>query len=65
MGSLSGFVQGVPEGLRDAASGERVQDDDLMTGAMCTLLDRMEWRSSLPTTWTRPRDPLEEMDRKS
>jgi hypothetical protein len=53
---------GVPDGTRDAASGEFVHDDDLVTGAMCTLLDRMEWRASMPTTWTRPRDPLEEMD---
>jgi len=28
----------VPDGTRDAASGELVHDDDLMTGAMCTLL---------------------------
>jgi hypothetical protein len=54
---------GVPDGAKDAASGERVHDDDLMTAAMCTLLDRMEWRASLPTTWTTPKDPLEEMDR--
>jgi len=53
---------GVPDGTKDAASGEVVHDDDLMTGAMCTLLDRMEWRVGLPTTWTTPRDPLEEMD---
>jgi len=53
---------GVPDGTREAASGELVHDDDLMTGAMCTLLDRMEWRVTLPTTWTKPRDPLEEMD---
>jgi hypothetical protein len=53
---------GVPDGRRDRASGEPVHDDDLMTGAMCTMLDRMEWRVSLPTTWTKPKDPLEEMD---
>jgi hypothetical protein len=55
---------GVPDGTRDRASGEMVHDDDLMTAAMCSLLDRMEWRVSLPTTWTTPRDPLEEMDGK-
>jgi len=54
---------GVPDGTRDRASGELVHDDDLITSAMCTILDRMEWRISLPTTWITPRDPLEEMDR--
>ena len=54
---------GVPDGTRDKASGKLVHDDDLMTGALCTLLDKMEWRVSLPTVWTTPRDPLEEMDR--
>jgi hypothetical protein len=54
---------GVPDGTRDRASGERVHDDDLMTAAMCTLLDRMEWH--MPTggaVWTTPRDPLLDMD---
>ena len=54
---------GVPDGTRDRASGEPVHDDDLITSAMCAILDRMEWRISLPTAWTTPRDPLEEMDR--
>ena len=54
---------GVPDGTRDAASGELVHDDDLMTGAMCTLLDRMEWRyTPLETVFVPGRDPLEEMD---
>jgi hypothetical protein len=54
---------GVPDGTRDRASGQPVHDDDLITSAMCAILDRMEWRISLPTTWTTLRDPLEEMDR--
>ena len=54
---------GVPDGTRDAVSGELVHDDDLMTWAMGTRLDRMEWRVSLPMTWTTPKDPLKEMDR--
>jgi hypothetical protein len=40
-----------------------VHDDDLMTAAMCTMLDRMEWH--MPTggaVWTTPRDPLLDMD---
>jgi hypothetical protein len=54
---------GVPDGTKDAASGEPVHDDDLTTAAMCTLLDRMDWRPSLPATWTTPKDPLADMDR--
>jgi hypothetical protein len=54
---------GVPDGTRDQASGERVHDDDLMTGAMCHILDALEWHASLKSTWTTPKDPLEEMDR--
>jgi len=46
----------LPDGTRDKASGEMVHDDDLMTAAMCTLLDRMEWYTRLPTVWTTPRD---------
>jgi len=53
---------GVPDGTRDRASGQPVHDDDLITSAMCAILDQMEWRLSLPTTWIAPRDPLEEMD---
>jgi len=55
---------GVPDGTRDALSGELVHDDDLMTGAMCTLLDRMEWYARLPSVWTTPKDPLLDMDRR-
>jgi len=47
---------------KDAASGELVYDDDLMTWAMGTRLDRMEWRVSLPMTWTTPKDPPEDLD---
>ena len=54
---------GVPDRTRDQASGELVHDDDLMTGAMCTLLDRMEWHIPLPTLIIPGRDPLEGMDR--
>jgi hypothetical protein len=53
---------GVPDGTRDEASGEMVHDDDLITGAMCTLLDRMEWIKTTPFMIVPGRDPLEEMD---
>ncbi len=54
---------GVPDGTRDRASGEPVHDDDLITSAMCAILDRMEWIVSMPGTWIMAKDPLEEMDR--
>jgi len=53
---------GVPDGTKDPATGQPVHDDDLITAAMCTLLDHMDWRVSLPTTWTIPKDPLADMD---
>jgi hypothetical protein len=54
---------GVPDGTRDERTGEPVHDDDLVTAAMCTLLDRLEWRPYLPLGIIPGRDPLEEMDR--
>jgi hypothetical protein len=53
----------VPDGTHDRSSGELVHDDDLMTGAMCHILDGEEWKTGTGTVWTTPRDPLEEMDR--
>jgi hypothetical protein len=49
---------GVPDGTRDQA-GESVHDDDLVTSAMCTVLDRLDWSTSSPTLIIRARDPLE------
>ena len=48
----------------DPASGEAVHDDDLMTGAMCHILDGEDWRLSTGAVWTTPKDPLEGMDRR-
>ena len=53
---------GVPDGTRDPASRELVHDDDLVTSALCVMLDGLEWFTRLPTVWTTPRDPLREMD---
>ena len=54
---------GVPDGTRDAVSGEQVHDDDLMTGAMCSILDRLEWYVRTEPGFVYAKDPLEEMDR--
>ncbi len=53
---------GVPDGTRDQNSGELVHDDDLMTAALCTLLDRMDWQTGLKTVIVPGKDPLEEID---
>jgi phage FluMu gp28-like protein len=54
---------GVPDGARDRPSGQPVHDDDLITAALCHILDGLEWH--VPTggaVWTTPRDPLLDMD---
>jgi hypothetical protein len=55
---------GVPDGTRNPVRGGMVHDDDLITAAMCSLLDRMEWHVATEPVIVSPwRDPLEEMDR--
>jgi hypothetical protein len=53
---------GVPDGTRDPATGGLVHDDDLMTSALCVMLDGLEWYTPMPSVWTTPRDPLKDMD---
>ncbi len=54
---------GVPDGVRDQSTGHPVHDDDLITGALCWMLDQMDWFTPLPTTIIPGIDPLEEMDK--
>jgi len=56
---------GVPDGTRDPATGQPVHDDDLITGALCVMLDGLEWYFHSPSVWINPKDPLKEMDRTS
>jgi len=35
---------------------------NLMTSALCVMLDGLEWYTPLPAVWTTPRDPLKDMD---
>ena len=37
-----------------------MHNDDLITGAMHAIPDRMEWYIHMPTTWINPQAPLEE-----
>jgi hypothetical protein len=52
---------GVPEGQR-GPQGERLHDDMLVADSLVAKLDRLEWRTSLPSVIVPGRDPLEEMD---
>jgi hypothetical protein len=54
---------GVPDGARDPHTGEYIHDDDLITTAICTLLDRQEWHSHFEPFMIIPPDPLDSMDR--
>jgi hypothetical protein len=54
---------GVPDGTYDSASGGSVHDDDLITAALCVVLDGQDWATSGPTLIVPGRDPLPDMDR--
>lgn len=52
---------GVPDGTRDPATGEHVHDDYIITAALCSQLDQLEWTTPGPTLIIHQPDPLEEM----
>ncbi len=57
---------GVPDGTRDPRSRAPVHDDDLITAALCSVLDRLEWRVRLsPAMVIIPPavDPLKELEK--
>jgi hypothetical protein len=54
---------GVPDGTRDQATGELVHDDDLITGALCTILDSLDWSVPTQPQIVYAPDPLEGTDR--
>ncbi|MCL4562309.1 MAG: hypothetical protein M1281_17065 [Chloroflexi bacterium] len=54
---------GVPDGRRDAASGELLHDDLLVSAALCARLDELEWAAPGGAAVVRRGDPLAEMDR--
>ena len=53
---------GVPDGTRDEATGQLVHDDDLVSAALCFVLDGLDWSVSSPTTILQPKDPLKDID---
>jgi len=54
---------GVPDGTRDASTGDLVHDDVLISAAMCAVLDGKNWSVSAPTFVIQASDPLAELDR--
>jgi hypothetical protein len=54
---------GVPDGTRDATSGESVHDYDLITAALCTILDGLKWTYHFKPFIIPGRDPLDDMDK--
>ncbi len=54
---------GVPDGARDAESGELVHDDLVISAALSAALEDQDWPPGQPTAIIRGRDPLAEMDK--
>ncbi len=53
---------GVPDGLRDASTGELVHDDWILSAALCAVLDPLPWSLTAPPLVIRAADPLEQID---
>jgi len=51
---------GVPDGTRDAASGELLHDDWVIAAALCAQLEEMDWTPSAAPLIIPAPDPLEE-----
>ena len=51
---------GVPEGMRDEASGELLHDDLLISAALCALLDEQEWGLA-ESEIISPLDPIDDL----
>ena len=51
---------GVPEGMRDEASGELLHDDLLISAALCALLDEQEWGLAVSEIIS-PLDPIDDL----
>jgi hypothetical protein len=54
---------GVPDTLRDPATGDLVHDDLLLSAALCAVLDDQNWPLPGKTAIIPRQDPLQEMER--
>jgi hypothetical protein len=52
----------VPDGTRDAATGELLHDDLVLSAALCYVLDGQTFPTGQGAFIIRGRDPLQEMD---
>jgi hypothetical protein len=52
----------VPDGTRDEITGDLVHDDELISSALCAMLDEQEWSIGGPPVIVERGDPLAEMD---
>ena len=55
---------GVADGTRDAASGEPVHDDWILSAALCARLEKLDWYTSSPALIVPAPDPLKGMEGK-
>jgi hypothetical protein len=53
---------GIPDGTRDEITAELIHDDELISAALCAVLDDQEWSSSGEPLVVVRSDPLMEMD---
>lgn len=54
---------GVPDGTRDAATGELIHDDLILSSALCAALEEQSFTYSSPAAIIPGVDPLKEMDK--
>jgi hypothetical protein len=54
---------GVPDGTRDPVTGDLIHDDLLISAAMCSLLDGLEWHITFTPMVLQARDPLADIDK--
>jgi hypothetical protein len=55
---------GVPDGSRDSNSGELLHDDWVLSAALCSPLEDMDWNPSAPALVVPGKDPLDAMEGK-
>lgn len=54
---------GVPDGSRDAETGETLHDDWVLSAALCARLVKLDWYAPSPTVIIQAKDPLKQMDK--
>lgn len=55
---------GVPDGSRDEASSDLLHDDWILSAALCTQLEHLDWSPAAPALIIPAADPLKEMEGK-